>query len=429
MDYRRRYVRRFGAGSQNQPTQIEEKIIIEKTEEKPRFQNVYMQRIIEKTKETPKTTAINISSVNENIPSFKTNIRDILSTDENKQKAINYVIHKRNEEKYGARSPIAKKDEEESNPVFSNRYFRNSRNINDRGNVTTTRIEIKEVTTSTNEDTTKPLYSHYYSRRNKHFTSSENNPQNSNQNDNNTKKEQASTPFIRRRFQASSSTKNMNNDQNSSNVVENKEKNTNNSVYHRKFRRYYMNSNVNNDNNTNNDNKSQNDEKNEPEEEKPRYRYLRGYMRRYENEQNSKSEKKDLNKPIENLSVNYNAPINLKRGSPSRFGIKDNDLDDKSKDKDTDDKNKFKNYKNFRIIRNSFALNEKKKYDITYSGSRRYGRQKYRSGDSQEKNGRYDKKDENIRERVIEYKILSNNNKYPCVADHRGSSGRPCKRG
>ena len=78
MDYRRRYVRRFGAGSQNQPTQIEEKIIIEKTEEKPRFQNVYMQRIIEKTKETPKTTAINISSVNENIPSFKTNIRDTI---------------------------------------------------------------------------------------------------------------------------------------------------------------------------------------------------------------------------------------------------------------------------------------------------------------------------------------------------------------
>ena len=196
MDYKRKYFRRFGNQNQNQQTQVEEKVVIETVEERPR-QNVYMQRIIERSNDPPKTSHINLSSMNENMPSFNSRIRDIFSKDENKQKAINYVINKRNEDKYG-RSPNNKDQQEESNPVLSSRYYRNTRN---QGNtVVTTTVEVNKVETSTNNNSnnatnTKP-FSHYYVRKNRYYNTSqtnnnnqENENQNQYQNQNNVKKE------------------------------------------------------------------------------------------------------------------------------------------------------------------------------------------------------------------------------------------------
>ena len=177
LDYRRRYFRRIGE-NQNQPNQVEEKVTIEKIEEKPKMQNVYLHRLLEKTKEVPKNS-INLSSVNESLPSFSTNIREILSTEENKQRAIKYVIHKRNEEKFGTRSPVINKNEqEESNPALLNRYYQNAKALNEKekekekekGNITTTttieinRFEISNINNSNNNNSnveSKPVFFFY----------------------------------------------------------------------------------------------------------------------------------------------------------------------------------------------------------------------------------------------------------------------------
>ena len=68
--------------------------------------------------ESPFNLAITLSSVNESLPSFTTNIRDILSKEENKKKAIKYLIQKRNEQKYASTSSLPIDNvQEESNPV------------------------------------------------------------------------------------------------------------------------------------------------------------------------------------------------------------------------------------------------------------------------------------------------------------------------
>ena len=235
MDYRRRYLRRF-IGNDNQQNKDEEKVIKEKDEDKPQVQNENLQKLLEKTKEVPKNSGIGLSSVND-LTSFKTNVSDILSKEENKQKAIKYLIHKRNEERFGARSPVIAKNEEEgeSNPVLSNKYYKNSRNLNARGgNVASVEINRAEIITNNNNENAKPIYSHFYSRRNKNFISQEINQANLSKNENNIKKEEQPAPYIRRRFQASSSTKNINNNQN--NNIENKDNSTNNSICQRKLR-------------------------------------------------------------------------------------------------------------------------------------------------------------------------------------------------
>ena len=408
MDYKRKYFRRFGNQNQNQQTQVEEKVVIETVEEKPR-QNVYMQRIIERSNDPPKTSHINLSSMNENMPSFNSRIRDIFSKDENKQKAINYVINKRNEDKYG-RTPNNKDQQEESNPVLSSsRYYRNTRN---QGNtVVTTTVEVNKVETNTNSNNatnTKP-FSHYYVRKNRYYNSSqtnnnnqENENQNLNQNQNNVKKEEPvqSGGFIRRRFQVSSSTTNvMNSTQNSNNNnisnnnVENKDNTPNNSIYSRRYRQFNINT-----SNANDANKSEDKDKKDTNQDRPRFRYLRQYVNRQDNQP------KEENKPNDRSYVAPQGVINLKNGRNYSYGI-----NRQADNKDTNESNKFKNYKYFKVIKNSFQLNPKK-YD-TSSASRKYGRNRFRYGDSEEKSGKKGR-NEFIEDNVIEVKILSNNSRY-----------------
>ena len=266
LDYRRRYFRRIGE-NQNQPNQVEEKVTIEKIEEKPKMQNVYLHRLLEKTKEVPKNS-INLSSVNESLPSFSTNIREILSTEENKQRAIKYVIHKRNEEKFGTRSPVINKNEqEESNPA------------KEKGNITTTttieinRFEISNINNSNNNNSnveSKPVFFHYNQRRNQLFKSQDgiNNQEKAIQND--VIPEEPHNLYIRRRFQLSGHN-NINNNP-KQNSVDNPSKN--NSVYQRRVRPY--------NNSFNKEPKNDNNEKQEQElpKEITKFKYLRSILKK-----------------------------------------------------------------------------------------------------------------------------------------------------
>ena len=90
MDYRRRYLRRLANQSQGNPKEelLNENKTEEKVEEKPGNQNIYLQKLLVKNTNTQSSSTINLSSVNDNLPSFASNIRDILSTEEKMPQAM-----------------------------------------------------------------------------------------------------------------------------------------------------------------------------------------------------------------------------------------------------------------------------------------------------------------------------------------------------
>ena len=90
MDYRRRYLRRLA--NQSQLNQDEEKTVPEKKGENRNMQNVYLQKLLEKSN-SPSGSTINSYSV-----------KDIFSTEDNRQKQIKYVMKR--EDRYGQRSPL-----------------------------------------------------------------------------------------------------------------------------------------------------------------------------------------------------------------------------------------------------------------------------------------------------------------------------------
>ena len=93
MNYRKKYLRIKEESKAKSRT--EKKIKPEEQSDKSYFQNLYENSI-----KTPKAWNKNLASSDVNSPSFKTRIRDIISTEENKQKSTNYVIPRRNEEKF-----------------------------------------------------------------------------------------------------------------------------------------------------------------------------------------------------------------------------------------------------------------------------------------------------------------------------------------
>ena len=189
---------------------LNEKRINDK-EEKKKINNSYLQRLLQNKNKSPKSNVINLTSYNENLPSFKISIRDILSTEENKQKAINYVIQKRNEEKYGIKNQFQRNNvinNKEENKLQSNRH--NNYNINSNvlnknktfynnsnsniftqnnngltSNKTNNYLQIQNQSESNESSVTdkNPTYSYYYPRRNKQNASQKEN--NNNFEDNN----------------------------------------------------------------------------------------------------------------------------------------------------------------------------------------------------------------------------------------------------
>ena len=205
MDYRRRYLRRLA--NQSQENQNEEnattnkneaKNIPEKVEDKSNTKNIYLQKLLVKNNNSPSTSSINISSrVNDNLPSYSNNIKDAYSTEENKQKGVKYVFHKRNDEKYGTENI-----KEENNPP-SNKYYNYSKNTSSYSKVESS------LPDSNNNKTTiesKNIYQNYV-RKNRNFNNNFQ-EQNNNQENDIYKKEQSNI-VSKKRFQVSASATNI----------------------------------------------------------------------------------------------------------------------------------------------------------------------------------------------------------------------------
>ena len=143
--------------------------------------NSYLQKLIQNSNNISQTGTINLKSYNENLPSFRISIRDILSTEENKQKAINYVIQKRNEDKYGRKNNLNINKEENTNNNLLNKYNKNNiynsnSKILTKNNTVynTNRTNIinninQKLNNENNINISKPNYSYYIEKRNKHY--------------------------------------------------------------------------------------------------------------------------------------------------------------------------------------------------------------------------------------------------------------------
>ena len=444
MDYRRRYQRRFQ--NQNHGTANEEKVNVVKHEEKivqettgdekSNVRNVYLQRLLVKNNSPTSSNNI-LSSVNESLPSFTNNIRDILSTEENKKKAIKFVIQKRSGDQFGSWSPRAGENEEESNPVLSSKYYRNTRNINNNLNQNQNQSQNQNSRfqdTSSNKQNAEPRYeNHYYFRRNRNYaTSNQDNNNNINQNQVNNNEinnrfgnnynlrnnninninsntNNNNTTFVRRKFIFSSSATNIANNQNiNNNNNEEKDANNNinnNSLYRRKNdRNYYNTSNVNNNLSTEKKEVNVNTDKIETTS-KPRYKYYRGFnYRKNENENNEpKEEKKPEEKAVHSI------PLNLKAGYNYSYGRGDNSNFGKNDKKDLDNKNKA----------NEFLPPPQPIRNYTYM------RQRYKTGgDTEEKaySSRY-RKNDFVKTSPVEITILSNN-AMPTTSRYKRKYGR-----
>lgn len=196
MDFRKKYNKT--KEKENKNNQNDNKNVSK--DDKSKNNNSYLKKLLEKNnnERVPKTTTINLTSYKDNLPSFRINIRDILSTEENKQKAMNYVIKKRNEEKYRSKNQfqnnnvIIYKKEERINSRYSN-YNNNSKILNKNNTLynsnSTSKFLIKSNTefsgTKNNFKSQKqnesnessitdkhPTYTYYYPRKNKPHISS-----------------------------------------------------------------------------------------------------------------------------------------------------------------------------------------------------------------------------------------------------------------
>ena len=396
MEYRRKYYRRFGNQNKNQEekpennleqNQKEIKVEVPKIEIKVNTQNVYLQKVLQKSNNVQNpSSSININSVQESLPSFKNNIHDILSTDENKQKAIKYVIQKRNSGKKGnLQIKTENEQQEESNPVLANRYtnYKNRNNIYNNTNVVevyknyTSAIPKKEKEKEDQEN--KPNFSHYYARRTKPTYQNKEKIK-SDINDNNNE-----NIYRGRKIQVSISTNNM---LTSPRFEKDEKANT-------KRERYY---NINSYRN-NNQNKIK-----ETEETKPRYKYLRGYVKHFEDEQKDKVIKKEKEKEDENINKNNQSnevSLSLNLGKNFSFGIKDlmsnkSFGNQSSREINLEESNKFKGYKNFKIVKNNFELGQKNKKNVY---SKKFVPNK-------QKDKLIDTKKDYIKDKVINFKLL-----------------------
>ena len=123
MDLKKKYLRLID--KEKNGNKIESK---KEKEENLKKDNSYLENLLKNSNKTPKYTAINLTSYNKNIPSFKVNIRDILSTEENKQKAINYVMQKRNLENFEKRNIVNKNfDINQDSSLNNNKFYPNKR--------------------------------------------------------------------------------------------------------------------------------------------------------------------------------------------------------------------------------------------------------------------------------------------------------------
>ena len=394
MEYRRKYLRRFGNQNHGEKpkenieqNQKEEKIEPSKEGKKVNTQSIYLQKLLQRTNNVQNPTSISITSVKDSLPSFKNNIHDILSTDENKQKAIKYVIQKRNSGKKGNFQINTENEQEESNPVLANRYSYHNKNNNFNNNSNVGAVYNKSTNVNVKKEEKqqdiKSNLPNYYSRRTKPIDTNKEREQFGNYNEN---------PYRGRKIQISVSTNNMLKSPKNTQQFEKDEK-----IVVKKERNYNINSYRNN---------NANDIK-ETEEQKPRYRYLRGYVKRFDAEQKEKEANKEKEPEIENKNTQpKEINLNLSVGKNFSFGIKDimnnKSFGNQSSNEITysEDNNKFKGYKSFKIVKTNFIIGQKNKKDV-YTKKYVISRQKDKPSDN---------KKDLVKDKIIEIKFLGNKN-------------------
>ena len=380
MDYRRRYLKKLANKSRDNQNEeiinvnkLEEKNSPSKAEEKPNIKNIYLQKLLVRTGNSPSSSLKSIPSVTSGLSTFATNYKEVIPSEENKQKIIKYAIHKRTDENFGTRSPSNNlKLQEESSPSFSNKYFKNSRNT------TTEKNNPYYNSNQTNGDS-KNSYPQFYIRKNKNYSNfqEENNNQ-ENKNEDNNKKEYNYNTYIKKRFQVSSSATNITNNNDHKDEVNNR------SLY---FRRYKLN-NAKVFDNTENDNKVISKDKIEKTHMK--YKYFRGSDNRNENEKTEENKSKE--KVNNTIPVKQNSGFNFiygKNEEKKNYDIKVN----RKRSKDYEDR---------------FKINE----IVTPTINKRYTyvRQKYKKGENSQEKDKSNKdaiKNLYIKENVIDFKILS----------------------
>ena len=126
MDNRRKYLIKLASKSNNEEesnfNKTQDQIDSTKTEKRINTKHLYLERLLSNNSSSP-TNSVQFSPASENLPSFANSVREILSSSYNKQKAIRYLIRKRNQELRGLRSPLTDVEQEERNPVLSNKNY------------------------------------------------------------------------------------------------------------------------------------------------------------------------------------------------------------------------------------------------------------------------------------------------------------------
>ena len=435
MDYRRKYLRL--KEKENKTSKTEKKIVAIEKEEKPKNDNVYLQKFLQNTDKTPKAGAINLTSYNENLPSFRISIRDILSTEENKQKAINYVIQKRNEEKYGKKGNVINSQDNDKNNLYSknnNNYIYNSNskiyNKNDT-DLKTNRSNIninQKLNTENDINISRPKYSYYIEKRNKPYIFTRANENNLRENYNNDR----TNNNIRNNYINKSSTKVKENNNNytgrsyiiKSDINSNNNYNINipspdtnrnitksNDKNYKKVKKYQIIRST----KPNRESPSPNFSANKASQEnvntdKVRFRQIGNYTDKNDTNNNIiltnktlQNNKNTLIKKSYDLLPNFKTNVSIYY---SKYSKKNDNLD-KSKDSESkirgnenkmrENENKiypkimFRDYKNFKISRNNLQLNIKKDNKFRF------------------KNENKNKKIKNIKEKTIEINISGTN--------------------
>ena len=426
MEYRRKYVSL--KENENKNNKTDTIIITIEKEEKPKNDNSYLQKLLQNSDKTIKSGSINLTSYKENLPNFKTSIRDILSTEENKQKAINYVIQKRNEEKYGKKTNVINSQDKNKNNLYSNNnnYFYNSNskiyNKNDSG-FKTNRSNInsnKTINIENNLKISRPKYSYYIEKRNKPFIPSKANENNLGENNDNRRANNS----IRNNYINKSSNKakenNINNYIGKHYII--KTNNNNNHIYNINIPSPNNRNNIDNSNDKNykkvkkyqiirsNKTKGENPSPSFRTNKIPlenaninntKYRQIGNYMNKNDTNKilNNKTERNNKNtstKKSYDLLPNFKANVSIYYSSYSKK--KDNlnkSKESENKIREFDNKINqkimFRDYKNFKISKNNLQLNTKKDNKFRYK--------------KENKN----KKSKNIKEKAIEININGSN--------------------
>jgi hypothetical protein len=164
MDYRNKYLKSLDKNSR-----IEKRYMPIEKEEKQKSDNSCLQKLLQNSNKTPKASVTNLSSYKENIPKYKLAVRDILSTDNNKKKDLNYVVQKRNEQKFIKRNIIYNKDDiNKSNNIYnSNNQFLSKTNIDYNSN----RNSINSKHNINSNINPKMTYQYFVDKRKKPYVS------------------------------------------------------------------------------------------------------------------------------------------------------------------------------------------------------------------------------------------------------------------